>query len=103
MTMISLAGELDLLFSKQVAEQLRRSEQGAQVLVLDLRELSFIDSTGISVLLSAYLRSQEAGRRLVLIPGPPFVQKVFAVSGMERFFEFWTGDIEELLAEPDVA
>jgi len=104
MTVISLGGELDLMYAQRVEDQLRESEKAeGQMLVLDLRELGFIDSTGISVMLRAYLRAQETGRRLVLLPGPPFVQKVFAVSGMDRFFEFWTGDIEELTAEPDVA
>lgn len=104
MTVISLAGELDLMYSERVEEQLRLSEAAeGRMIVLDLRGLTFIDSTGISVLLRAYLRAQEEGRRLVLLPGPPFVQKVFSVSGMDRFFEFWTGDIEDLTAEPDVA
>lgn len=102
MTIHSLAGELDLMYETAVEERIRENEDDS-LLVIDLRELSFIDSTGISVLLRAYLRAQEAGRRLVLLPGPPFVQKVFSVSGMDRFFEFWTGDLEELTAEPDVA
>ena len=104
MTVISLAGELDLLYAARVEEQLRESEkEHDHMLVLDLTGLAFIDSTGISVLLRAYLRAQEEGRRLVLLPGPPNVQKVFSVSGMDRFFEFWTGDIEDLSEEPDVA
>jgi anti-sigma B factor antagonist len=104
MTVISVAGELDLMYAGRVEEHLRESEQvEGRMIVLDLSGLAFIDSTGISVLLRAYLRAQKEGRRLVLLPGPPFVQKVFSVSGMERFFEFWTGDIEDLTAEPDVA
>ncbi len=103
MTVISLGGELDLMYAKKVEDQLRETEATGKMLVLDLRSLGFIDSTGIAVMLRAYLRAQSEGRRLVLLPGPPFVQKVFAVSGMDRFFEFWTGDIEELTEKPDVA
>lgn len=79
---IALAGELDLSGARQLEARLDEAErEGTARLVIDLRALSFIDSTGLRLLLQADARARERGCDLVLRPGEPGVQRVFEVTG----------------------
>jgi len=50
---VQVAGELDLATAQQFRQVLGEAQQAARMVVLDLRELSFIDSSGIHVILDA--------------------------------------------------
>ena len=63
-------GELDMETGPRLDGQLREVEaQRPAVLVLDLREVSFFDSTGLQIVLDADVRAREEGRRFVVLPG----------------------------------
>jgi anti-sigma B factor antagonist len=66
-TVVFPAGELDLGTAPDLEAVL--ATQSGPVLV-DLRKLSFIDLTGLRVLLEADARSRQDGRNLCFIPGP---------------------------------
>jgi len=77
---IALAGELDLSTMNLVERELERVEgTDAAVIVVDLRELEFMDSSGLRVIVMAYKR--EPGR-LSVVKGPRCVQRVFEICGM---------------------
>jgi anti-sigma B factor antagonist len=85
---ISLKGELDLSSVGKVQEELRRVEaEGPAVLVLDLSDLTFLDSTGLRTVVTADERARENGRRLVVVRGPDAVQRVFAITRLEERLE----------------
>ena len=85
---ISLKGELDLSSVGKVQEELRRVEaEGPAVLVLDLSNLTFLDSTGLRTVVTADERARENGRRLVVVRGPDAVQRVFAITRLEERLE----------------
>ena len=67
---ILVRGELDMETGPRLDEELRgvESERPA-VLVLDLRNVSFFDSTGLQLVLDADVRAREEGRRFVVLPG----------------------------------
>jgi anti-sigma B factor antagonist len=95
-----LSGELDLASAEALAEELHAVEgERPEVIALDLRRLSFLDSTGLAFAVRAHTRARREGRQLVIIPGPPQVQKVFALTGLDRVLEFEDGpqprDMEE--------
>ena len=56
--------------------------------VVDLRGLTFIDSSGVSGLLSAARRAREAGERLVCVPGPQPIQRIFELTGVDTVLEW---------------
>lgn len=85
---LSLSGELDLASSDKLEREIESAERDAKILVLDLRELSFIDSSGLRLVLVAARRADEAGRRLVLVRGPREVDRVFEVTGTSGQLEF---------------
>jgi anti-anti-sigma factor len=85
---VSLKGELDLSSVGKVEEELERVEKdGPSVLVLDLSQLSFLDSTGLRAVVTADERARSNGRRLVIIRGPDAVQRVFAITRLEERLE----------------
>ena len=82
-TVISVSGELDLASSPALEEELERvAQSGAQLVVVDLRNLEFMDSTGLSVLVRAHQRAEEDGRRLGLINGSQQVQRLLTLTGV---------------------
>jgi anti-anti-sigma factor len=77
---IRVVGEIDLASANAVSAELMNGLAGANgVLPLDLSEVSFIDSTGIRMLL-AILRAKP-GTRLDLSPVSPAVERVLTISG----------------------
>jgi anti-anti-sigma factor len=86
---ICLAGELDLATVPTVERELKDVEAtDALSIVVDLGDLEFIDSTGVRMLLSAHARSLADADRLVLLPGPAPVQRVFEISGVDERLPF---------------
>jgi anti-sigma B factor antagonist len=80
---ISVSGELDLASSPALEEELDRVAQSdAKVVIVDLRNLEFMDSTGLSVLVRAHQRAEEDGRRLGLVNGSQQVQRLLSLTGV---------------------
>ncbi|HVL96845.1 MAG TPA: STAS domain-containing protein [Solirubrobacteraceae bacterium] len=79
---VALEGELDFGTAFDVEMRLEEAIRRADHVVVDLRGLSFIDSTGLGTLIEAHNRARREEVRLELIQGPPAVQQVFAVSGL---------------------
>jgi anti-anti-sigma factor len=86
---IALAGELDLATADEVEQELLRVEASdAASIVLDLSGLTFMDSTGVRLLVSADARSRADERRLSLRRGPASVQRVMELSGVDELLPF---------------
>jgi anti-anti-sigma factor len=66
---------------------LRRAESDAESIVLDLRELEFVDSSGAHLLLASDRRIREAGGRLVVVRGSDEVEWFFRLVGLDRELE----------------
>lgn len=82
-TVISVSGELDLASSPALQEELDRvATSDSQMLIIDLRELDFMDSTGLSVLVRAHQRIEEQGRQLAMVKGPQQVQRLLSLTGV---------------------
>ena len=88
--LISLTGELDLSATAPLEEEVERlaSEDGVRRVVLDLRELEFMDSTGLRMVALAERRLRAAERELVLVRGADAVQRVFEITRMDEHLTF---------------
>jgi anti-sigma B factor antagonist len=85
---IALRGELDLAHAYTFDEELRRVEDVRPAcVILDLRQLDFLDSCGLARLLAARRRARKAGHRLLLVRGPAPIQRLFALSAVDEAFE----------------
>ena len=88
--LISLTGELDLSATAPLEEEVERlaEEEGVRRVVLDLRELEFMDSTGLRMVALAERRLRSAECELVLVRGADAVQRVFAITRMDEHLTF---------------
>jgi anti-sigma B factor antagonist len=83
--LVGLSGEFDLAAEPEFAGQVARIEGDRfRKVVLDLSEVTFIDSTGLRLILGLWERSRERGAELVLVRGPDAVHRVFEVTGLEN-------------------
>jgi anti-sigma B factor antagonist len=90
---VRLSGELDISTAgalEQVLAELQRPD-GPTRIVVDLRGLRFMDSTGLRLLVTADLRLRGEGRELALIPGPESVHRVFRLALLEERLTFVEG------------
>ena len=83
---IALSGELDLAGAVTLEQELERLESDA--VVLDLRGVAFMDSSGLRLIAVSSQRAQERGRRLALVPGPEQVMRVFEITRMRERLDF---------------
>ena len=85
---VRLAGELDLAQADNFSQELARAEESEpDVLVVDLRGVTFMDSTGLRLLLAALRRAEPVGRRVVLVRGQEQVRELFRVARLDDVFE----------------
>jgi anti-sigma B factor antagonist len=85
---LALRGELDISSAALLEEALGKLESGEPaVLVIDLRRLEFMDSTGLRALVSADQRAREAGRRVAIVRGPEAVDRIFNVTRLDEHLE----------------
>ena len=84
MIRLALSGELDLSSASQVEDVLKEIEESSPpLLVLDLRDLTFMDSTGLRVMVAADARARDGSRRLAIVQGPEPVHRVFRITGLD--------------------
>ncbi len=83
---VVIAGELDHFAAPQIRRQLDEIVQDPSVihLVLDLENLTFMDSSGIGVLLGRLRAMQARGGSLSVKNMQPSVEKLFRLSGLHR-------------------
>lgn len=82
-TLVTIEGDFDLQVAEQVAEELRSVESAEpEMLVLDLKGLTFLDSSGMGVIAAAQTRSSAAGRRFAIVSPRPGVVRAFKISGL---------------------
>ena len=91
--LIALTGELDLSGAAPLDEEIDRlvAQDGVRRVVVDLRELEFMDSSGLRLVALAERRLGAAGRELVLVRGPEAVQRVFAITRMDEHLTWVDG------------
>jgi anti-anti-sigma factor len=86
---LRLEGELDIARGADVEREIVRIEQtDVKRIVVDLSGLTFIDSTGVRILLQAEARSRADSCRLTLLRPPASVGRVFVVCGVDSLLPF---------------
>jgi anti-sigma B factor antagonist len=88
--LIALSGELDLSGAPALYEEIEQLATRPEVrrVILDLRKLAFLDSSGLRVVALAERHLAAGGRSLVLVRGPESVQRVFEITRMVDRLEF---------------
>ena len=90
---VALSGELDSASEPTVRDALARADQAEpRRLIIDLRELTFIDSTGLHLLASVCEHCRREGLpQLHVRPAPEPVHRIFQLTGLEQRLPFLSG------------
>ena len=81
---IALKGELDTLTVPALLKELRRVQANrVSAIVLDLRDLTFIDSTGLHAFVNVWQDARSNGPRLTLVGVRHSARRLFEISGTE--------------------
>ena len=85
---VALVGELDIVGAPQLEDELVSLEpDSVRTLVLDLRGITFIDSTGLRAVIAAQERARSEGRRLVVVRGAKAVDRVLSMTQLDQRLE----------------
>ena len=88
--LISLGGEVDLYTAPEFKQQLLEViSQGAQVVIVDLTNTTFIDSTTLGVLVGGVKRLRSNDGRLALVCSDRNITKIFEITGLDRVFTIY--------------
>jgi anti-sigma B factor antagonist len=86
------AGDLDMSTATILGEAIQGAiDGGANQVVVDLRGLEFMDSTGITLVTRYNNEAQRDGFNLALIPGKPRIMRLFELTGLADYFTFVPG------------
>ena len=83
---IAIHGELDLATAPQLDDEFARvgALEGTELVVVDLRELAFLDSTGLEAIMKFEARSRAKGVEFAIVRGPRAVERLFAVMQLDQ-------------------
>lgn len=83
------SGELDIASAGTLEREVRELRQsGFTRIVVDLRAVDFMDSTGLRVLLTLHNDGECDGHVLELVPGPRQVERIFDVTATRALFRW---------------
>jgi anti-sigma B factor antagonist len=86
-TVLALGGELDIASAPALDEQLEQAiGPDVAFVIVDLRALQFMDSTGLATMIRAWQAAREAGRRFVVVRGSPQVDRLFELTSADEQF-----------------
>jgi anti-sigma B factor antagonist len=84
---IAVAGEIDVATAPQLREALHGViGQGQATVVLDLLDVTFLDSTALGVLVGGLKRCRELGGELHVVVIDPRIKKIFEITGLNKVF-----------------
>jgi anti-sigma B factor antagonist len=90
LTRVIVTGELDLATSPALREKLDSLRPGTKRVLVDLRDLTFMDSRGIAVLVNAALESDRDGREFRLSPVTGQVERILECTSLLNWFSYST-------------
>ena len=91
---VRVVGPLDLATSDAVERALRSAFDAGAVVRLDLSDVTFLDSSGMRGVLRAYRLAAERNTGFEVVPGPPAVQRVLRITGVDTRLTFVGSDAD---------
>lgn len=102
-TILAVEGEIHVSTAPEFSTMLSTTvDGGCMSLVLDLTDVMFIDSTGLSVLLNALRQVTHAGGQMAVVCSNPTVLRLFEITRLDTTFDIHA-DLESALATVQAA
>jgi anti-sigma B factor antagonist len=87
---MAIAGEVDLATAPRLKEVLVQVIDQAKTVILDLSGATYMDSTGLGVLIGSLKHAREVGGDVKLAGLVPKVRRVFSITGVDKVFEIYS-------------
>lgn len=88
-TLVTVAGEVDIATGPQLRQRLLElAADGRTRVIIEASQVSFIDSTGLGVLVGALKRLRQSGGDLTVVSSSPPVKKILEITGLLDVFKF---------------
>lgn len=86
---VTLKGELDHHSAESTRKKIDKEimEKGSRNIILDLKELSFMDSSGIGLIMGRYKNISEKDGKLLVISGNQYVDRILKMSGLLKIIK----------------
>jgi anti-sigma B factor antagonist len=90
-SVVEVSGEVDVASAPLLQQRFLDVVEGTQsVVIIDLLGVTFIDSTGLGVLIGAQDRSEALRKNLRIVLNAPQILKVFEITGLDGHFQIYT-------------
>jgi anti-sigma B factor antagonist len=100
---VTLPAEIDITIADQVREDLLSAvNQGAGLLIADLSDTTFCDSSGVSALARTFRRVQANGGEMRLVVTAPAVHRVLSLTGVDRLVAIYPSVTASLAAGREI-
>ena len=84
-TVLTVEGDLDVLTAPQLRDRLLAiTDRGREQIVVDLRSTEFVDSSGLSALVTGLKRARAGGGDLVLVCPPGNIRRLIEIAALDR-------------------
>lgn len=99
-TILDISGDIDLAHSSEVRRLVlvEFRENRTPKLILNLREVNYIDSSGVASLVEGLKASRDVGSRLILFGLSPIAYEVLQLSKLLKIFEIYDSEEKALEA-----
>ena len=99
-TILDISGDIDLAHSTEVRRMVLREfrENRTPRLILNLRDVNYIDSSGVASLIEGLKASKDVGSRLILFGLSPIAHEVLQLSRLLKIFEIYDTEDKALEA-----
>ncbi|MFI0354554.1 STAS domain-containing protein [Actinomadura sp. 9N407] len=88
-TVVRVRGEIDVVSRERFEETMSEVLEAGGPMVVDMREVTFCDSTGLNSIVKAYRRALERGTMIALVALPPRVRRVFRITAVDEFIPIY--------------
>ena len=93
---VSVEGDIDLTTFRAAESALDAARGQCTVLVLDLRAVGFMDTSGLRLVISQRQRAEAEGYRFVVVPGSDRIRRLFEIAGFPVRHPLFAGAPTEL-------
>lgn len=88
---VSFKGELDHHSSKEAREKIDKYylDKNLNNIILDLRDLTFMDSSGIGLIMGRYKNTEKNNKKLIVVNDNSYVERILKMAGLLKLIEYF--------------
>ncbi|XVQ11236.1 STAS domain-containing protein [Spirillospora sp. CA-255316] len=100
---VRVRGEIDVVSREPFEASMSEALEAGGPMVVDMRQVTFCDSTGLNAIVTANKRAIERGTAIALVALPPRVRRVFRITAVDEFIPIYDTLREAISALPSAA